>query len=392
MVIQARSKSWFQSFNDFSLSRRQGAKQVLGVRVSMIFVFYFLNAASSLAQVADKQESVVYEQTLFVELKQNVQDSDGFSAIIKTKPIMIATKNRFILKIHNPGTRPLEFDEAGVGCNCLKVQFAANIIAPGETVEAVIEYASQRQNTEDFVINVLFMRAGEVKGSLSLTGGLEGLLVIQGASLLESNGVFSTWRIPILATPPIEIARLVLTMPSQLRDLEGRIEIEKGKPVIVVSGPEKSLGTEGTEGIAGEILVEDPVLGIKASAQVTFVQRPKIRISPKIAFFSKPDKSRDSKEVENRFEADFLVQAVASLPETEVEHQTMPINVIRDIKCQAELGKLTYKSTKINDSLYRVKVCISSKRDLPTECDLKWKIQTDDGIYSVSALALFPKE
>jgi hypothetical protein len=356
----------------------------------MIFVFCFLNATSSLAQVADKQESVVYEQTLFVELKQNGQDSDGFSAMVSAKPVMVATKNRFNLKIHNSGTRPLTFDEAKLGCNCLKVEFASNTIAPGEIVEAVIEYAApQRQNTEDFVINVLLLRAGEVKGNLSLTGGLEGVLVIMGDSLLESNGVFSTWRIPILATRPIENSRLYLTMSSQLRDLEGKIEIENGRPVIVVSGPEKSLGIEGTEGIAGEIIVEDPHLGIQASARITFVKRPRIRISPKVAFFSKPN---EGEEGENQFEADFLVQAVASLPEPEGKYETLPNNIIREIKCHAELGKLTYKSTKINDSLYRVRVRFSSKTDLPKECDLEWKIQTGDGIYSISALALFPKE
>jgi hypothetical protein len=126
-------------------------------------------------------------------------------------------------------------------------------------------------------------------------------------------------------------------MPSQFRDLEGKIEVINNQARIVLSGPEKALGGDG---ITGDICVEDPVLGIKTKARISIVKQPKVRISPKVVKLEKVEGR------ENCYQANFLVKASSYSEKIDQAIATLPSTTIQEIDCQCDTGKTTSTETR----------------------------------------------
>ncbi len=201
-----------------------------------------------------------------------------------------------------------------------------------------------------------------------MKGELHGMLTIRPIPILESNGTISQWKIPIIATEPIDVDNLKVEFSETLRDLTGTIEVVDGKPMILVTAPEVCLGPAG---ILGEIHVSEPHLNLTVSARANFVKRHSIRISPLAVSFTKrnPD--------DHFYTANILVQAVAQVSE-EGEKQK---NVVETIECTSPDHSLEVTTTRINDRLHRVILRVPEE-ELNQENDefpIHWKVRSTAG-------------
>lgn len=128
------------------------------------------------------------------------------------------------------------------------------------------------------------------------------------------------------------------------------------------------------------------MLGIKTKARISLVKQPKVRVIPKVVKLEKVEGR------ENYYQANFFVKASADSEKTDEAIATLPSNTIQEIECDCNAGKTTLTKTKISDSLYRVKVQVATKKDVPAECVVKWKVRTAEGLFSYETLARFQRQ
>ena len=354
-------------------------KHLLNLSVLVTLAFFASNSWGVQTPETSTQE-IDHEQTINVVLKERLHPfaPPDYHCRIIGDPVRLGTRVRFNFKISNSGSENCVFDRIETGCGCLLMKCEKNVIPANgvEVVSAVAEYFVQRSHTgEQYGFNIELMLGKKSNCSIHFTGPLEGVLSIPQVRAMESTGDFSEWRIPIVATRPVDLNRLQVQLSDSLKDLVARVEVVDGKSAVVVSGPTVSLGLAG---IIGDVKVRDPVLELQAATRVSFLKRPAIRISPLIIrLVKKPDGEC--------YSANVLIQAIDQRVEAGSEQVK---NLIQSIECRANIHELQVSKTRINDQLYRVMLTFSPADGQildESEFSIEWKVVSLLGVSEVAS-------
>lgn len=319
---------------------------------------------------------------VFREQSSTTNNPTLHDANLKLEPVMAGSKVRINFTLSNPGAIDLDFDRVETSCGCFSFTCERTSIPAGvkESVKAVADFRVPTNAARAiFGVNLQFQKDKKLVGHLALSGPIQGLLAFPAFPTLESTGDFSEWKLPLIVTEPVKGKNLEVSLSSSLRDMSAKIEVENDQPKVVLSCPINSLGPAG---IAGEITVSEPKLGLSVTRAATFLKRPVIRISPLTVMLTVDPDDREFGI------ANVLIQAVDQPGEGEGTKK----NAILSVECSSPNAKMQISQRRMNDSLFRVKITTAHQLFIDKKLDeipIRWKVRSTLGDLEIDGAVLF---
>lgn len=313
-------------------------------------------------------------------------DAVRFDGRIACPPVDAGRRVGFLVTLFNPTDRDFPFARINLGCICVRAVCDGDLVPSGGALRFLLDYDLPKTGaSRHHQLLVGFSnRENREAGSVIFEGELRGVLGIRSPGVLESTGVLSEWELPVVYSAPVDPGRLEVAMPESLRDLVGSVRVEGENATLVISGPESVLGNTG---IAGDVVVRDPLLKVAATIRLTFVRQSVVQFSPQLLRFRR----------EEGREGRYVSRALVRLKQKPVQDgEPESPNTLTGVSFDAGGFDLSIAASQLSGSVHCLNLTLQLEeeqiRSKVREFPVQWTIQTAGGQESFRSIAMLPED
>lgn len=212
------------------------------------------------------------------------------------------------LRIRNASDRALEFDAARVTCNCARLNLPATSVAPGQAVDAELDWTIPWSHEQDHTSLGISLKHGHQDvATLSLMTGLLGNLHVGGTSFgrRSAEGLVE-WRVPFHCTTPVKPGELVVGLGKEIPGMQVALDLESPDETpdlpdfvrafrektgfcrhwIVLTAHEDLVGREF---LFGTVVLVHPPTGARCEKNLLLEARSAVTVTPAVLRFRPVD-------------------------------------------------------------------------------------------------------
>jgi hypothetical protein len=203
---------------------------------------------------------ICHDDRLEVAAEANLQLSateDWHRAEVDLKSLEAGKSYRIKLAVQNPSQHPIEFVRFDFNCRCLTLESPLEPIPAGHSREWVFLLNTPRRASKILALHqIRLLRSdGNVAAEISVKYELANMFAVTQSQVkleVPYGQAFTTTRVPLVITPPMELKNLELIVAKPLQGLRIEWADDHEGPGVIVSATREALGA-GT--LAGSVSV-----------------------------------------------------------------------------------------------------------------------------------------